>query len=156
MAIELTEEERWDFLADNKVIRLATVDTNGLPHVLPVWYVADREEGAIFFSTPEDSRKARDLEETPKASLVVDEGSAYFDLRAVIAEGDVTPVADECLLAEVERRWCRKYFDRDDRPEYMELLYQGRTWTWYRVDPSRWISWDNSRIDLDRLRAKRG
>jgi len=156
MAIELSEDERWALLADNMVMRLATVDPHGLAHVVPIWYLPDREEGAVFFSTPADSRKARDVEATPKASLTVDEGVQYFDLRAVVAEGDVAPVEDGALRADVERRWCRRYFDQDSRPEFMDLLYEGRPWAWYRVDPSRWISWDNSKIDLDRLREQRG
>lgn len=156
MAIELTEGERWDLLEDNMVMRLATVNPYGLPHVLPLWYFADREEEAVFFSTPEDSRKMRDLDETPKASLTVDEGEYYFDLRAVVAEGDATKVEDDRLAARVEREWCRKYFDQEERPEFMDLLYEGRPWVWCRVDPARWTSWDNSRIDIERLREGRG
>lgn len=156
MSIELTESERWDLLEDNMVMRLATVNPYGLPHVLPIWYLADREAGAIFFSTPEDSRKIRDIEATPKASLTVDEGTEYFDLRAVVADGDATTVEDEALEERIEREWCRKYFDSDERPEFMDLLYEGRPWVWCRVDPSQWISWDNSKIDLEKLREARG
>lgn len=151
MGIELTEDERWSLLEEHMVMRLATVDPFGLPHVVPIWYLADRDEGAVFFSTPMDSRKARDLEETPKASMTVDEGARYFELRAVVAEGDVSTVNDDALERSVERRWCEKYFDEPRRPEFMELLYDGRPWTWYHLDPSRWISWDNGEIDLDRL-----
>lgn len=156
MAIELDADERWDLLDRNLVMRLATVDPYGLPHVVPIWYLADREENCIYFSTPEDSRKARDVAETPKASLTVDEGEYYFELRAVVAEGDVSIVSDDDEREAVERAWCLKYFDRPERPEFMDLLYEGRPWEWYRVDPSRWTSWDNSKIDLDRLRDRRG
>lgn len=38
----------------------------------------------------------------------------------------------------------------------MDLLYEGRTWGWYRLDPTRWTSWDNAKIDRDRLRERRG
>jgi hypothetical protein len=33
MTIELTEDERWELLNDNMVMRLATVNPYGLPHV---------------------------------------------------------------------------------------------------------------------------
>ena len=55
----------------------------------------------------------------------------------------------------VEREWCRKYFHQDTRPEYVDLLYRGRPWEWFRVEPGRWLSWDNSKIDLERLQAAR-
>ncbi|MFB6353092.1 MAG: pyridoxamine 5'-phosphate oxidase family protein [Halobacteriales archaeon] len=156
MGIELDAEERWDVLERNMVMRLATVDPDGYPHVTPIWYVADREYGNVYFSTPEDTRKVRDVEAFPKASLTVDEGAYYFDLVAVIVEGTVSFVEPGEERATVEEAWCRKYFDQPERPEFMDLLYQGRPWEWYRVEPSRWISWDNSNIDLDRLRAQRG
>lgn len=153
MGIELTADERWDLLERNMVMRLATVDPDGYPHVTPIWYVADREYGNVYFSTPEDTRKVRDVEAFPKASLTVDEGAYYFDLTAVVVEGTVSVVDDGPERATVERAWCRKYFDQDDRPEFLDLLYRGRPWEWYRVEPSRWISWDNAAIDLDRLRG---
>lgn len=155
MVIELEADERWNLLQRNAVMRLATVDPHGLPHVVPIWYLADRDADCVYFSTPTDSRKVRDLAETPKASLTVDEGESYFELRAVVAEGNVEAVEDDEERERAERRWCRKYFDAHERPEFMGLLYEGRRWEWYRIDPSRWITWDNSKIDLDRLRETR-
>lgn len=155
MAIDLDPDERWELLERNMVMRLATVDPRGLPHVVPIWYHADREYGNVYFSTPEDTRKVRDVEETPKASLTVDEGAYYFELRAVVLEGDVSLVEDPEEREHVEREWCRKYFQQDTRPPYLDLLYQGRPWEWFRVEPGRWLSWDNSRIDLERLQAAR-
>ena len=156
MAIELTADERWDLLETEMVMRLGTVNPYGLPHVVPIWYLPDRDSGAIYFSTPEDSRKARNVAETPKASLTVDQGVSYFELRAVVAEGDVRRVTDDDRRSTVERRWCERYFDEPERPDFMDLLYDGRPWAWYAVEPSQWASWDNAKIDLERLREARG
>lgn len=156
MGIELSEDDRWALLEDNMVMRLATVDPAGRPHVVPIWYLPHREYGNIYFSTPEDTRKARDVAETPKVSLTVDEGSYYFDLRAVVVEGEASVVDDDEERETVETAWCQKYFDEPSRPEFMDLLYQGRPWEWYRVEPSRWLSWDNTTIDVERLRERRG
>lgn len=153
MAIDLDADERWALLERNMVMRLATVDPDGYPHVTPIWYLADRDYGNVYFSTPGDTRKVRDVEAFPKASLTVDEGAYYFDLIAVVVEGTVSRVEAGEERRTVEEAWCRKYFDQPDRPEFMDLLYQGRPWEWFRVEPSRWISWDNSQIDLDRLRG---
>jgi hypothetical protein len=64
----------------------------------------------------------------------------------------VSKVEDDDLETRVEREWCQKYFDQDERPDFMHLLYEGRLWVWYRVDPSQWTSWDNSKVDLERVR----
>jgi len=153
MGIELSATERWKLLENNMVMRLATVDPHGYPHVTPIWYYADQSLGRVFFSTPEDTRKVRDIEHFPKASLTVDVGEYYFDLKAVIVEGTVSEVENTGTRGHIETEWCEKYFDQSSRPEYMELLYQGRPWEWYEVEPSRWISWDNDTIDLDRLKG---
>lgn len=151
MGIELDVDERWDLLDRNMVMRLATVDPDGYPHITPIWYVADREADSIYFSTPEDTRKARDIRTFPKVSLTVDEGVYYFDLQAVVLEGTVSVVEDAEERTSVETAWCEKYFHQPERPDFIEHLYRGRPWEWFRVDPSRWISWDNSKIDLDRM-----
>lgn len=153
MGIELDEEDRWDLLGRNMVMRMATVDPGGYPHVTPIWYVSDRGYGNVYFSTPEDTRKVRDVTAFPKTSIAVDEGAYYFDLRAVVVEGTVSVVDDDEEREEIEEKWCRKYFDDPDRPEFLDLLYRGRRWEWFRIEPSRWISWDNSSIDLERLRG---
>lgn len=153
MGIELDANERWDLLECNMVMRLATVDPDGYPHVTPIWYVADRGYGNVYFSTPEDTRKVRDVEQFQKASLTVDEGAYYFDLIAVVVEGTVSMVDDDDERAAVEETWCKKYFEQPDRPAYLDQLYRGRPWEWFRIEPTRWISWDNSKIDLERLGA---
>lgn len=152
MAIELTEDERWELLEREMVMRLSTVDPAGRPHVVPIWFYADRDYNAVYFSTPEDTRKVRDIEKNPKVSLTVDEGEYYFELRAVVLEGDASVVEDAEERDHVEQQWCQKYFDQDTRADYMDLLYQGRPWDWFKVEPGRWISWDNTKIDLERLR----
>lgn len=153
MGIELSEAQRWDLLSDHMVMRLATVDPEGRPHVAPIWYLSDRSRGAVYFSTPEDTRKAANIERTPEVALTVDEGARYFELKAVVLEGQASVVEDPAEREAVEEAWCRKYFDQPTRPDYMGDLYRGRPWVWYRVDPGHWVSWDNSSIDLDRLRG---
>lgn len=156
MGIELDEDGRWDLLERNMVMRLATVDRDGYPHVTPIWYVADREGDKVYFSTPEDTRKARDVRAFPKVSLTVDEGAYYFELQAVVLEGTVSVVEDAEERTSVEAAWCEKYFHQPEPPEFMHCLYRGRPWEWFRVEPLRWISWDNSKIDLDRLAVGEG
>lgn len=154
MGIELSPGDRWDLLERNMVMRLATADPEGRPHVTPIWYVADRDAERVYFSTPEDTRKARDVAERPAVSLTVDEGQFYFDLRAVVCYGTATVLDNQYEREDVEQRWCEKYFDAAERPEFMDVLYEGRPWEWFAVDPGSWRSWDNRQIDLERLYQK--
>jgi nitroimidazol reductase NimA-like FMN-containing flavoprotein (pyridoxamine 5'-phosphate oxidase superfamily) len=49
---------------------LATVTPQGVPHLMPVWAVWDR--AALWFSSSNGSRKARNLAAQPRCSLATD------------------------------------------------------------------------------------
>lgn len=75
------EEER--FLKDNEVGRLATVSTDGLPHVVPVCYIY--LSGALWIATDFETGKYRNLRSNNKAALVVDAG--YDSNRGILIQG---------------------------------------------------------------------
>ena len=67
---------------------LATVSPDGLPHVMPVWAVW--LEGALWFSSSDGSRKARNLAERALAALTTE-----APLEPVVAQGPVEKVGDD-------------------------------------------------------------
>jgi PPOX class probable F420-dependent enzyme len=150
MGIELDEDDRWELLANHAIMRLATCDPDGQPHNVPVWYVSDPDRESIYFATPGNSRKARNLRADPRVSLTVDEGESYFELLAVLIEGEAQRVSDEREASRIEEMWSQKYFDQSKVPDFMHHFFDGEL-TWYRVDPETWSSWDNSQIDRSKL-----
>jgi hypothetical protein len=60
---------------------VATTHATGQPHAMPVWAVW--LEGALWFSTGAESRKARNLANRPACSIGVERGE-----RAVVIEGE--------------------------------------------------------------------
>ncbi len=66
----LTDAER-AFITEHRLCRLATVGSDGVPHVVPVMYAF--AEDALWFSSDPGDRKARNLRSNPRAALVVDE-----------------------------------------------------------------------------------
>lgn len=81
---------------------LSTVSSAGRPHAMAVWglWYAD----SFFFSTDAESRKARNLTNSPRC-CVTTEGAA----EAVIVEGTALRVRDAALLAQVAARYEAKY-----------------------------------------------
>jgi PPOX class probable F420-dependent enzyme len=73
----LTEEQR-RFLGAQRVARLATVDTAGRPHVVPICYALI--EGTVYFTVDEKPKRTpgarlkrlANIEANPFAALVVD------------------------------------------------------------------------------------
>ncbi len=61
-------EER--FLKSNEIGRLATVSSNGTPHVVPVSYLF--KDNAFLIAVDYDTRKLRNLRRNRRTALVVD------------------------------------------------------------------------------------
>lgn len=130
------------FLAGGRLCRLATVGSDGTPHVVPVWYVV--MDGEIYLSTSANTAKARNLERFPRAALVVDEGWTFDDFRGVMLQGRVERV-DDALAGRVSEAFAYKYFGSNRHPGFLFLEgMAGRVLL--RFIPERTVSWYSRRM----------
>jgi PPOX class probable F420-dependent enzyme len=82
-------EVREFLLHGTRTAKVATVMTDGQPHVMPVWFVLDG--GDIVFTTAATSVKGRDLRRDPRIALVVDEDVppfAFVHVRGRVTIGE--------------------------------------------------------------------
>lgn len=93
----MDQTERDAFLRAPHTAVLATIDSRGRAHAVPVWY--RWHEGAFRILTDRGSQKHRNVERTGRATLCIDERDSGF--RYVTAEGSVTvePVTRDERLA---------------------------------------------------------
>ena len=78
--IKLTDEELRAFLDEQKVMTCATIGPNGRPHLMPLWFVA--EDGPVLRGwTYAKSQKTKNLERDPHATLQIETGVEYQELR---------------------------------------------------------------------------
>ena len=89
-------------LANSRHYWLASVRSDGGPHLVPVWGVW--VEGAFFFSTGAGSRKAKNLQANPRFVI-----SAEDAVQPVIVEGSAERVTDLDLLGRVAAVFSSKY-----------------------------------------------
>ena len=85
-AIKMTPEEADAFLAEEKTVTCATNGLHGFPHLMPLWYVL--RDGRIWAWTYAKSQKVRNLERDPRATLQVETGIEYAELRGVMLRCD--------------------------------------------------------------------
>ena len=91
---KLSDPESLAFLAvGTRTGKLATVRSDGRPHVVPIWFVV--EDGAIVFNTWHTSVKARNLSRDPRASLAVDYEEPPFGYVVVEGEASLSEDLDE-------------------------------------------------------------
>jgi hypothetical protein len=86
-AIRMTPEEVQAFLAEEKTLTCATNGRDGFPHLMPLWYVL--RDGRIWSWTYAKSQKTKNLERDPRATLQVETGLDYAELRGVMVRCDV-------------------------------------------------------------------
>jgi hypothetical protein len=85
--IEMTDAEVLDYLGRQRVVTCATNGARGWPHLMPLWFVVRGDE--IWAWTFAKSQKVRNLERDPRATLQVEDGVEYAELRGVMLECDV-------------------------------------------------------------------
>jgi PPOX class probable F420-dependent enzyme len=90
--VQMTAAEIADMLAANRKVQLATINPDGYPHLVTMYYTL--VDGKIAFWTYRTSQKALNLARDPRISCLVETGEAYFDLRGVQIQGTVDTITD--------------------------------------------------------------
>ncbi len=85
--IKMTDEEALAFLDEERIVVVATNGHDGFPHLMPLWYVP--RDGRLWSWTYTKSQKARNLERDPRATLEVEAGVGYSELRGAMLRTEV-------------------------------------------------------------------
>jgi PPOX class probable F420-dependent enzyme len=135
----MAPEEIKVFLAESKICRMATVDKNGMPHVIPMWYVI--LDGNIYIETTGTNKKVKNIEYNPKVSIVVDAGDFLYDYRGVMMQGRMEFVKDEAFFKRFREALAQRYFGTDEHPGY-KVLTSIPNRVLLKFIPEKVVSWD--------------
>ena len=105
--IKMTDEEVLAFLAEERVVTCATLGKDGWPHLMPLWYVV--RDGELWAWTFAKSQKVKNLERDPRATLQIEAGDSYDQLRGVMLKTEVEVVRDTDRVAELGLEIFAKY-----------------------------------------------
>ncbi len=79
--IRMTDGELAAYLAEQRRVILVTIGPDGMPHPMPMNYGLD-EAGRVIIVTFAKSQKVKNLQRDPRASLLVESGTAYRELKS--------------------------------------------------------------------------
>jgi general stress protein 26 len=143
--IEMTDEEIHAFLAEQMVMQCATVGPRGLPHMVPLWFVSEGLD--LVGWTYAKSQKAKNLERDPRATIGIEDGVQYHELRGVMFECDVLIERDAERVEGYGLRLFERYAGDGLTPEIREMVAgQARKRMGLRFVPSRVVSWDHRKL----------
>jgi PPOX class probable F420-dependent enzyme len=144
--IRMTDEELRDFLEEQRIVHVATLGPSGRPHLVPLWYVVKGRE--LDGWTYAASQKAKNLERDPRATLSIDDGIEYHELRGVMMECDVSIEREPERVAEFGYALFGRYGAGPElAPEVRQMVQrQARKRMGLRFTPTRMVTWDHRKL----------
>jgi len=99
-----------EFLQKPLIARLSTIDPDGYPHTVPVWFMLDGED--IVIISDRGTRKVAHILANPKGAITI--GGDSRDGSGYLLKGDLSIEADP------DDVWVRKLTYRYEPPEQAE------------------------------------
>jgi PPOX class probable F420-dependent enzyme len=84
--IKLSEDELLELLAGERVAIVSSLGRRGWPHSMPMWFVP--RDGEVWIWTYAKSQKVRNLERDPRATVLIETGHEYGELRGAMIEAE--------------------------------------------------------------------
>lgn len=150
--VRMTETEVAAYLEHRRVTIIASIGSDGTPHVVPMWYAII--DGTLWFHTKAKSQKVRNLLRSPVMTVLVEDGDTYDQLRGVSMDGRGVVVDDPAVLWQVGVNTWERYtgpYSEDDRLSVEQSL---RKRVAIRFDVERTRSWDHAKLGMDRAAVR--
>jgi PPOX class probable F420-dependent enzyme len=148
--IRMTDEEQAAFLDASRVVTIASIGPNGRPHLMPLWFVV--RDGDIVGWTYASSQKTKNLERLPEATLLIEAGEEYQELRGVQMECDATIERDTAAVTQIGLAVALRYAPgdmtiEDAPPELVAMIEaQAAKRVGLRFTPTKTVTWDHRKL----------
>ncbi|MGW3348233.1 pyridoxamine 5'-phosphate oxidase family protein [Nonomuraea rubra] len=143
--IAMSDDEVTAFLEGSRKLQLATINADGTPHLVTMFYGLD--EGKIAFWTYAKAQKTRNLGRDPRVSCLVEAGEDYAELRGVLLYGKAVRVDDRDRVLAIGLAIARRM--TPGVPDELLLPYVEKTGAKrvaYVVERTKVVSWDHRRL----------
>ena len=110
------------FLRSQKILRLATIDGTGVPHIVPVWYMYWNDK--FYVGTNTSTQKAKNIRKNPKVSFCVDVGVRSPDIVGVMGTGKAKLILKKDLVGSLAKKILLRYFTSMKNKSAQQLFDQ--------------------------------
>ena len=142
----MSEDEIEKFLDSSLKVQVASIGSDGAPHLTTLFYVVC--DGRIAFWTYRSSQKIKNLERDPRITCLVETGTDYFELAGVSIQGTAEIVRDEDRIREIGAKVVQAMSGGADLGELGDEIVekQVKKRVGIVVTPMRTASWDHSKM----------
>lgn len=142
--IRMSDEEIRTFLEEQRILQVATIDHDGWPHLIAMWYVLIHDQ--IVFWTYTKSQKAVNLQRDDRLTCLVETGERYDELRGVQIKGRAIISDDRETVRRIgEAIWERYTGPLNDATRQMVAAQAAKRVVIF-VKPVEVVSWDHRKL----------
>ena len=142
--IRMTGEEIRAFLEEQRTLQVATIDHDGWPHLVAMWYALINNQ--VVFWTYAKSQKAINLRRDDRLTCLVETGERYDELRGVQIKGRAIISDDRETVQRIgEAIWERYTGPLNDTTRQM-VTAQAAKRVVISVKPVEIVSWDHRKL----------
>ncbi len=142
--IRMNDEEIRAFLEEQRTLQVATIDHDGWPHLIAMWYVLINDQ--IAFWTYAKSQKVVNLRRDDRLTCLVETGERYDELRGVQIKGRAIINDDRETVQRIgEAIWVRLTGSLNDTTRQMVEAQAAKRVVVF-VKPVEIVSWDHQKL----------
>jgi PPOX class probable F420-dependent enzyme len=142
--VHMTEDEIRAFLEEERTLQVATIDHDGFPHLVAMWYVLMNNQ--ITFWTYAKSQKAVNLCRDPRLTCMVEAGEHYQELRGVQIKGHALMNDDRDFVQKVGEAIWERYTGPLNESTRPMVTAQAAKRVVVSVQPVEIASWDHRKL----------
>ena len=143
--IRMNDEEIRAFLQAQRTLQVATIDHDGWPHLVAMWYVLINDQ--VAFWTYAKSQKVVNLRRDDRLTCLVETGERYDELRGVQIKGRAIISDDRETVQQIGEVIVERYYGPlDNNTRRMMAEVQGAKRVVVFVKPVEIASWDHRKL----------
>jgi PPOX class probable F420-dependent enzyme len=145
--IKLSSEEQAELLDSERTVIVTSNGARGWPHSMPMWFTV--RDGELWVWTYAKSQKVRNLERDPRATLLIETGFEYTELRGIMIEAEAEVQRDPEVVLEFGKDLTIRYSEGIDSIEgdaATAMQAQAAKRVAIRFVPKRTATWDHRKL----------
>ncbi len=145
--IALDRAEQLELLDSERIVVVSSWGPRGWPHSMPLWYVP--REGEVWIYTYAKSQKVVNLDRDPRATLLLETGHEYGELRGIEIEAEAEIQRDPEVVYELARELAIRYSGGGgaiDAAGAEALRAQALKRVAVRFEARRMATWDHRKL----------
>ncbi len=141
----MSDEDIQAFLEAGRDLQVASINADGTPHLVTMWYAV--RDGEVAFWTYAKSQKIVNLRRDPRLTVLVATGGTYEELRGVSISGHAELVEDRDEVVSYGEAVYERYWGPLDNDMVREgVRTMGAKRVVVVVKPEKVVSWDHSKL----------